>query len=491
MSANLKLADESAAVDAWLIAASDDGLLGLDAVPEPVAERARSLADRRGGLDRLGATAIDDAASPTIVIVGLGKPVGLTVRNVHRAAGHAATALSECGAERVGLAFGNSGVGPVDAEPLAAALAEGLELAAYRYHAFKTPDDGTTMTELTAAPADRRAAVNAGIALAASANFARQLAAAPPNHATPLYLAEKADALAEGTHLRCRIYQGDDLADREMVGLINVGKGSEHPPCLIELIHEPEGADEATPTIALVGKSITFDSGGLSVKTNDTMRFMKYDMAGGAAVMGAMHAVAREKLPLRVVGLLPAAENAIGWRAYRVDDILEYPNGLSVEITNTDFEGRLVLADALIHAATEHRARTVVDLGTLTGEIITALGHDTAGLWSNDDALRRELEAAALASGEPVWPMPLNDEHRRLIRASFHADLLNRNLAGPGKSCQCAAFLEPFAVGEHRPRWAHLDIAGPVHVTEPDPPYAPGPTGYGARLLVQWLRALG
>jgi leucyl aminopeptidase len=132
----------------------------------------------------------------------------------------------------------------------------------------------------------------------------------------------------------------------------------------------------------------------------------------------------------------------------------------------------------------------VVDLGTLTGEIITTLGHDTAGLWCNDDDLRAALRAAADAAGEPVWPMPLNAEHRRLIRESFHADLLNRNLEGPGKSCQCAAFLEPFAVGEHRPKWAHLDIAGPVHVTAADPPYVPGPTGYGTRLLVRWLRGL-
>jgi len=491
MNANLKLAAEGAEVDAWLVLMTSDGWIGVEGLDEAVGARVRALAGRRAMGGEAGSWAIDDASSPAVVVVGVGVAEEVDVRGLHRAAGVGVEALTRCRAGRVGVAAGRSAVGAIAGDRVAEALGEGMELAGWRYHAYRSAGEASTVTELTAPSAAGRDGLASGIAWGGSGNYARQLAAAPPNLATPLYLAEKAEALADATGLSCRVFQGAELEEREMVGLVNVGKGSDQPPCLIELVHEPAGLSADAPTIALVGKSITFDAGGLSLKIEDTMRYMKYDMSGGAAVMGAMHAAARLGLPLRVVGLLPAAENVVGRGGFRVDDILAYPNGVSVEVTNTDFEGRLVLADALIHANREHRPSDIVDLGTLTGEVVTVLGHDTAGLWSNDAGLVSALGEAGEASGEPVWPMPLNAEHRRLIRDSFHADMVNRNLEGPGKSCQCAAFLEPFALGEGRPRWSHLDIAGPVHVVEGDPPYAPGPTGFGARLLGRWLVALG
>lgn len=434
-------------------------------------------AGRQTGLERIG----PDEARLTIRR-GEG-PAGSAQQGwyVRRAAGELAVACGAWKTERIALQTVPA-LGQLDTTDVVRLIAEGLGLAAWRFDELKhrtRREPGLTL-ELGASDEASHRFIQCGLDDAASINAARRLAAMPPNIATPDWLAEQCQALADAHEtLSCRVYRGDELAERCMVGLINVGQGSAHRPCLIELTYQPR--EQARCCVGLVGKSITFDSGGLSLKTNAGMRGMKYDMAAGAAVYGAMHAIARLQPSCKVVALLPAAENAVGRSAYRVDDIIEYPNGCSVEITHTDYEGRLVMADALIHACAQIKPDWLVDLGTLTGEIIDGLAKHAAGLWSDDARLADQLIRAGRHSGEMVWPMPLLDEHRQAIADSAHADSLNINLDRPGRPGQCAAFLNQFVEGA--PAWAHLDIAGPVNLTGALPPFAIGPTGYGAGLL--------
>lgn len=240
----------------------------------------------------------------------------------------------------------------------------------------------------------------------------------------------------------------------------------------------------------LVGKAVTFDTGGYSIKPPSSMAGMKYDKCGGMAVLGAMQAVARLKLPIPVVGLIPTAENMIDERAYRVDDILTMTNDVTVEITNTDAEGRLILADALAYGTKTYQPRAVIDLATLTGGVVVALGLGTAGLFCNDGALRERFEQASRFTGEKLWPLPLWDEHRERMKGT-HADIAN-SVGREGSSIQGAAFLS-FFVGDDAPTrmptipWAHLDIAGSADARNDTPLYKKGPTGYGVRLLLRVL----
>jgi len=289
-----------------------------------------------------------------------------------------------------------------------------------------------------------------------------------------------------------------------MGGLLAVGSAGSAPPALICLEWPGRSARSAgsnrapAAPILLVGKAVTFDTGGYSLKPNDSMVSMKYDKCGGAAVIGALHAVAALKLPVRVVGLIPAVENMIASASYRPDDILTMGNAVTVEVTNTDAEGRLILADALAYGCRQFRPRAVIDLATLTGGIVVALGTHGAGLFCADEPLRQRLLAAAESTGERLWPMPLWDEHREQIKGT-HGDIVN-SAGREASPCQGAAFLSYFTGRGGRPRqaapapeqagdpaWAHLDIAGVADVNKDGPLYRAGATGFGVRLLVRAL----
>jgi len=326
-----------------------------------------------------------------------------------------------------------------------------------------------------------------GLALAKSANLTRTLSETPPNIATPAYMAEQAQKLAKETGLRCRVFKGEDLVRERFEGLINVGKASENRPCMIRLEYTPKGGggggDEQP--VVLIGKTMCYDSGGLSLKINNTMVGMKRDKDGGCAVLGAMHAIATTIKPdRRVVALLAAAENSISDEAYRPDDVLRYRNGVTVEVTNTDAEGRLVLADALCWACEAEKPAYIVDLATLTGGVVVALGSTYCGMFCEDDALRAKIEAASAASGERVWRLPMHKEYRDMMKSPV-ADIVNSNPNRKAHPIQGAAFLSWFV--EEKTPWCHLDIAG-VHESEGDNgPFIKGPTGWGARLLAELL----
>ncbi|MFO0083035.1 MAG: leucyl aminopeptidase family protein [Phycisphaerales bacterium] len=337
--------------------------------------------------------------------------------------------------------------------------------------------------------ADKKAlgkGIEFGLRLAESTNMCRSLSETPPNIATPKYIADLAKKLAKDHGLDFMVFEGKDLEKEKLTGHLKVGKASENKPCMIRLVYNPEKVSKkkSKPAV-LVGKTMTDDTGGLSLKVNNGMVGMKRDKDGGCAVLGAMHAIATIIKPDRqVIAYLCAAENSLSDEAYRPDDVITYRNGVTVEVTNTDAEGRLVLADALAYTCEKDDPAYIVDLATLTGGVIVALGSTFAGLFCEDDALRARVEAAASTSGERVWRLPMHREYTDMMKSPI-ADILNSNPNRKAHAGQGAAFLASF-VKEGTP-WCHLDIAG-VHVSESDGGmYAKGSTGWGVRLLADLL----
>ncbi len=334
--------------------------------------------------------------------------------------------------------------------------------------------------ELRSADADRQAFLR-GQNLAKSINLSRTLSMTPPNEATPAYIADLAKAVAKETGITCRVIEGDELLKEGLTGLHNVGKASVNKPCLIRLAYRPKGSKKAP--LVLIGKTLTYDTGGLSLKISGGMVGMKQDKDGGCAVLGAMHAIATVIKPDRpVIALLCAAENSVSENAYRPDDVLKFKNGVTVEVTNTDAEGRLVLADGLCWASEHEEPAAIVDIATLTGGVVTALGKVYAGLFANNEELFGTILNASQATGDRVWRLPLHDEYREMMKSPI-ADILNSNPNRQAHPIQGAAFLSHF-VADGTP-WAHLDIAGVHNFDKDSGANASGPNGFGVRLLSQ------
>ncbi len=338
-----------------------------------------------------------------------------------------------------------------------------------------------------------------------SVDIARRLAATPPNVANPAYMARFCRDLArKTTGLRCSIIDRAKAKQLHMGGLLAVGSGGSAPPLMIVLEYEGRASSPAkrsnqkskiknqkSQPILLVGKAVTFDTGGYSLKPGGG-KTMKYDKCGGCAVIAAMVAAAQLKLPQRLVALVPCVENMIDSASYRVDDIVTFTNGVTCEVTNTDAEGRLILADALAYGTKRYQPRIVVDLATLTGGVSVALGPFCAGLFANDDKLAEQFITAGQSSGDRLWRLPLWNELRDMMKGS-HADLINANDKRWAHSGQGAGFLS-FFVGDDAARqmptlpWAHLDIAAVANTEGDSVELAKGPTGFGVRLLIDWLK---
>jgi leucyl aminopeptidase len=368
-----------------------------------------------------------------------------------------------------------------------AALLEGFQLAGYRFDRYKADPNGRHVQSLTLAAQsmprgpELRPLVDDVAAVVTQVFHARDLVNEPPSTATPSFLAAHARRLAKEIRgLEVDVWNPARMEREGLQGVLAVARGAREQPRFIRLRWTPRGAKRR---VALVGKGITFDSGGLSLKPAKSMETMKYDMAGGAAVMSAVAAAAALGLPVAVTGYVPATENLPGERAQKPGDLIRYGNGKTVEVLNTDAEGRLILADALV-LASRTKPDVVVDLATLTGAARIALGGLYACVLGTDQPVVDALLAAGRATGEPAWQLPLVPEYRDDIKSSV-ADL--KNVGGDAGTITAALFLQEFVDGVP---WAHLDIAGPAF-TEKDLPHAPrGATGYGVRLLVEWLRGL-
>ncbi len=502
-------------------AASGGGGAPLDKVTKKLdkdgsAAKALKRAEATGDLGRIveAFPAKRGSGPGRVLVVGLGKKDKFEAGSMRDVAAAVARRLTLTKDESIAVDFsgaiaaaGGAGKGD-EAARFGQCFGEGLGLIAWHADQFKGKGqkEPPKRLPLSVSAADEAFAggVKRGLALAASANITRTLSETPPNIATPAYIAEGAQQMAAELGLSFKVFKGKQLEEERFTGLINVGKASENKPCMIRLEYTPKGSGSAgtkrtggtdvgnsvdDKPIVLIGKTMTYDSGGLSLKINNGMVGMKRDKDGGCAVIGAMHAIASVIKPKRrVVALLAVAENSISDEAYRPDDILTYRNGVTVEITNTDAEGRLVLADALCWACEKESPACVVDLATLTGGVVVALGSTYCGMFCEDDALRGQIEAASKLSGERVWRLPMHQEYRDLMKSPV-ADILNSNPNRKAHPIQGAAFLSYF-VDEKVP-WCHLDIAG-VHATESDngPFCKSSNTGWGVRLLAEMIGAM-
>jgi leucyl aminopeptidase len=431
-------------------------------------------------------------APERLIVVGLGAREGLSLERVRTAASAAGRRLSATRATSAVFDFSAAqGGAPLEGARIGQAIGEVMGLLSFPAGMLKgsAGNQKRPLAKITVDVADAgaRAGLRRGLALAASTNMARRWAHTPPNIATPMWMAREAQKMARGvTGLSVSVMRGAALTRERMTGLLNVGKASENEACLIRVAWRPRGKASGAKPVVLVGKTVTYDTGGLSIKPTASMKGMKGDKAGGCAVLAAMHALATVVKPKGpVVALLVAAENSISEGAYRPDDVLTFRNGVTVEVTNTDAEGRLVLADALCWACDREKPACIIDLATLTGGVVTALGSTYCGMFCEDDALRGRVECAAAGSGERVWRLPMHQEYRDMMKSTV-ADIVNSNPNRKAHPIQGAAFLD-FFVKKGVP-WCHLDIAGVADAEADSGPFAKDtPTGWGVRLLAEAL----
>ena len=423
-----------------------------------------------------------------VLLVGLGERARFDLDIVRRVSAAAAQRVQDLGVKAYHSIVHGAGAGGLTLEEAAQALVEGTLLGSYAFKRYKTDaeDSASALESLTLVSFDADAApmvehgARTGQIIAESACVARDLVNEPANHLTPSLLAQVAQEMAAEWGLDCQVLDEAQMAEMGMGALLAVAQGSDEPARFIILEHNANRDD--LDTYVVVGKGITFDSGGISIKPGSGMERMKADMGGAAATLGAMRAVAALDLPLHVVGLMPATENLPSGRAIKPGDVVTAMSGLSIEVISTDAEGRMILADALAYARRYH-PKAVVDLATLTGGCVVALGHVASGLMGRDAGLIGSLKRAADASGEKVWELPLYEEYAEQIESDV-ADVKNSG-GRPASTITGALFLDKFA--QSYP-WAHLDIAGVVWREKAKGYLVKGATGYGVRLVTQWLR---
>ncbi len=427
-----------------------------------------------------------------LLLIGLGKRDKVTVHELRKAAGAAVRFAKPRGIRELAFALPeDESAGPHRAA--ARAAVEGAFIADFDPDTYRTDRTDRSMERLTVVAAggvDRavverpnlEAAVREGAILGESQNFARALVNEPGNKLTPTVLGQRAAEMAQSVGLGCEVFSTEKIEELKMGAFLSVAQGSAEPPALIVLRYEPEGVTEG-PILGLVGKGITFDSGGISLKPSDNMEKMKYDMAGGAAMLGAMRAIALLKLKVRAIAVICATENMPGGRAQKPGDVQTAMSGKTIEIINTDAEGRLVLADGLAYAR-RLGATHLIDAATLTGACVVALGMVNAGVFANDEESYAKFTSALQVSGEKFWRLPLDEEYAEKIKSEI-GDIKNTGGRWGGAST-AAEFLRVFV--EDTP-WIHLDIAGVAWAEEARPFMAKGPSGVAVRSIVEWARS--
>ena len=422
----------------------------------------------------------DGLASPRLLLVGLGERYSFTLDKLRRVS---ATVAKRASALKLDEAtFALPAPDGSETRKAAKAAAEGAVLGLYRFNRYKTDEENRELETFTLVSDDEdaiAAGIEIGVKLAAGALLARDLANEPSNAATPEYLAEKAHVIADRYGMHVTILDRAGIEAEGLTGLATVGRSAKNEPRFIVLEHR-KGEDK--PPTVLIGKAVTFDSGGISIKPSVNMGDMKYDMSGGAAVLGAMEAVGSLDLPMNIIALVPATENLPGGDAFKPGDVLKLHSGKTVEIVTTDAEGRLILADALSYAKGYDPA-TVIDCATLTGACHVALGDHASGLMGNDENLVTKIRNVGEMCGERAWPLPLFAEYTEQIKGDT-ADIKNSG-GRYGGALTAGAFLKEFVDYP----WAHLDIAGTAYYGKSKNAYTPkGASGTPTRLLIEFLR---
>jgi leucyl aminopeptidase len=419
-----------------------------------------------------------------LLLVGGGKAKSFSATELRKVAGAAVRALKPRNLRSLAFVVPDQ----VEAEAAVKAVIEGALVGNFDPDTYKSDRKDQAVESVTVVSSGNQKAlqqaVDEGRIIGESQNFTRELVNEPSNRMTPTILAQRAQEMSKEVGLKCEVHGADKIKELKMGAFWGVAQGSDEPPALIVMRYEPAGAPEK-PVLGLVGKGITFDTGGISIKPADGMEKMKYDMAGGAAMIGAMRAIARLKPKVKVIGIVCATENMPSGKAQKPGDIQTAMSGKTIEIINTDAEGRLVLADGLCYAR-QLGCTHLIDAATLTGAVVVALGYANAGVFASDDDFYNHFKAAIDKSGEKMWRLPLGDEYLDAMRSQI-ADLQNTGGRWGGAST-AAAFLKEFA--EDTP-WIHLDIAGTAWMENERPWIAKGPSGIAVRSLVEFAREFG
>jgi leucyl aminopeptidase len=511
MDTKLFFGDATAFTTPMLAVFAVDLAEGKQADPQPalltanstIAAAAQTLLESREFKAGLGETALLHApaglSAERLLLVGLGQAKDHSLDRVRKGAGTAVRAAKPRSVRDLAIAFPEAAtsaahqIATLSSALTARALVEGAEIAEVDYDTYRSDRKNCEVLSLTLIAEETDAATtreiqrsfDEGLIVATAQNFTRSLVNEPGNVLTPTVLGARAKAMCDEAGLSCELHSSDKLQELKMEAFWAVAKGSAEPPALIVMTYEPETAPPAgTPVIGLVGKGITFDTGGISIKPADGMEKMKYDMAGAAAMIGAMHAIARLKPAVKVIGVVCSAENMPDGRAYKPGDIVTAMSGTTIEIVNTDAEGRLVLADGL-HYAKTLGCTHLIDAATLTGACVVALGMINAGLFSNDEAACAKFVSALETSGEKYWRLPCTDDYRDHIKSEI-ADIMNTGKNRYGGATSAAMFLKEFA-GDTP--WVHLDIAGCAWNEDKKPWIAYGPSGIAVRSIVEWVRS--
>src|ERR1700741_3276272 len=416
-----------------------------------------------------------------LLLVSGGSAKNFSSYDLRRIAGVAVRALKTRGIRSFAFIAPPS----IPAEEAVRAIVEGAHVGNFDPDYYRSDRKDQKIDALTVVASGDKSvlekAANEAQVIGESQNFTRDLVNEPSNRMTPTILGDRAKKMSAEVGLKCEVYGADKIKELKMGAFWSVAQGSDEPPALIVMTYEPQGAPEK-PGLGLVGKGITFDTGGISIKPADGMEKMKYDMAGGATMIGAMRALALLKPKIKVIGIVCATENMPSGKAQKPGDVQIAMSGKSIEIINTDAEGRLVLADGLFYAR-QLGCTHLVDAATLTGAVVVALGYVNAGIFANDDKLYDRFQQAETKAGEKFWRLPLDDEYKEVIKSSI-ADIMNTG-GRWGGAINAAMFLKEFA--EDTP-WLHLDIAGTAWTEEAKPWIAKGPSGIGVRSLVEFVK---
>lgn len=464
----------------WMVTEESTGVPGLGADHALAPAVRQCMGDLRGRFAKTIVVANPGGSPPRILIAGLGPGSKITADTIRHVAGAISKRAQELGVARFAVVCPDAGgVEPGDA---AGQITEGCSLALYDFDTYRSKKAEAEPDLTVVCGTDVSGAVAAARAVSEGVRFVRNVANMPPNECPPARLADMAEEMADEKRIKCTVLSAAQLAEGGFGGIMAVGKGSANPPHLIVLEY---GGGEGPP-VALVGKAVTFDTGGISLKPGEKMDEMKFDKCGGCTVLGIMRAAADIGLPLNIVGVIPSVENMPGGGSYRPGDILKLYGGKTAEILNTDAEGRLILADALSYVEERFSPRCIIDFATLTGACIVALGCNVAGMVSDSDDMAASVLLSADRTAERVWRLPLDEDYMDMIKSKV-ADIKNLGTGRAAGTIAAAAFLK--SAIKDTP-WLHLDIAGTAWMqpaSKKRPYNPPGATGFGVRLILDYL----